>query len=181
MKQFLAIAAAFAIVTPAEARLVVPASAFGAVRLAAPTASVRSVSVVPTSGRAHVVIGVDQSVDVNDFTLEGPYRVVIDLQGATLNMGARYDRLARGGVTNIRAAQYKPNIVRVVIEMDAPHPYELSRANGEVRVSIDGGSASFAAWYSSGSQTAARDAEPVARNAEPATGDRRSATGDRRL
>jgi type IV pilus assembly protein PilQ len=170
MKQFLAIAAAFAIVTPAEAHLAGSASAFG-VRFAATSASVRSVSVVPTSGRAQVVIGVDQSVDVNDFTLEGPYRVVIDLQGATLAMGARYDRLARGGVTNIRAAQFKPNIVRVVIEMNAMHPYEVTRADGEVRVAIDGGSASFAAWYSSGRQpervvsstsNAASAASPVA-------------------
>src|SRR6266542_3328037 len=153
MKQFLAIAAALAVVGPAEARLVGPAGALSAAREAAPSASVRSVSVVPTSGRAQVIIGVDKSVEVKDFTLGGPYRVVVDLQGATLNMGARYDRLARGGVTNIRAAQYKPNIVRVVIEMDAPHPYELSRADGEVRVAINGGTASFAAWYSSGKQS----------------------------
>jgi type IV pilus assembly protein PilQ len=170
MKQFLAIAAAFAIVTPAEAHIAASARAFGSTRSAAPSASVRSVSVVPTSGRAQVVIGVDQSVDVEDFTLEGPYRVVIDLQGATLNMGARYDRLARGGVTNIRAAQWKPNIVRVVIEMDAPHPYQVSRGNGEVRVSIDGGTASFAAWYSSGNQPVARNAVPETRDPYPVTG-----------
>jgi type IV pilus assembly protein PilQ len=104
---------------------------------------------VPTSGRAQVVIGVDASVDVDDFLLESPYRIVIDLKGARLDMAPRYDKHTRGGVTNIRAAQFKPNVVRVVIEMDAAHPYEVSRADGEVRVDVSGGVASFDAWHSS--------------------------------
>ena len=101
------------------------------------------------SGRAEVVIGVDASVEVDDFTLESPYRIVIDLKGATLAMAPRYDRQARGGVTNIRAAQNKPNVVRVVIELDAPHPYEVSRGDGQVLVDVSGGVASFSAWHSS--------------------------------
>jgi type IV pilus assembly protein PilQ len=110
---------------------------------------VRTVRVVPAAGRAQVIIGVDASVEVDDFLLESPYRIVIDLKGATLDMTPRYDRLARGGVTNIRAAQFRPNIVRVVIEMDAPHTYEVSRANGEVRVVVSGAASTFDAWYSS--------------------------------
>ena len=65
------------------------------------------------------------SVEVDDFALEAPYRVVIDLKGATLGMAPRYDRVAAGGVTNVRAAQFKPNVVRVVIEIDAAHSYEV--------------------------------------------------------
>ena len=65
------------------------------------------------------MIGVDASVDVDDFALESPHRVVVDLKGAVLGMAPRYDRHARGGVINVRAAQFKPNVVRVVIEMDA--------------------------------------------------------------
>jgi len=38
----------------------------------AATANVRSVSVMPSSGRAEVVIGVDAAVDVQDFTLDSP-------------------------------------------------------------------------------------------------------------
>src|SRR6185312_1218457 len=81
-------------------------------------ATVHSVSVVPSSGKTEVVIGVNAAVDVQDFTLESPARVVIDLKGATLNMAYRsYDRVARGGITNIRYSQFRPNIVRVVIEL----------------------------------------------------------------
>ncbi|MFN2602318.1 MAG: AMIN domain-containing protein [Gemmatimonadaceae bacterium] len=147
--------------------------AIAALTFGANSANVRTVSVVPTSGRAEVVIGVDASVEVDDFLLESPYRIVVDLKGATLDMAPRYDKHQRGGVTNIRAAQFKPNVVRVVIEMDAAHPYEVSRADGEVRVDVQGGAAQFDAWSSSAAaparavtQTTAKR-EPVSTNSEP--------------
>src|SRR6266540_20400 len=115
----------------------------------AATANVRSVSVMPSSGRAEVVIGVDAAVDVQDFTLDSPARVVVDLKGARLDMpGSSYDHQPRGGVVNVRFAQFRSNVVRVVIELDALHPYDVTRSNGEVRVAISGGQGSFAAWKS---------------------------------
>src|SRR6476646_12240741 len=98
-------------------------------------ATVHSVSVVPSSGKTEVVIGVNAAVEVQDFTLDAPARVVVDLNGATLDMSHRgYDKVSRGGIINIRYSQYRPNIVRVVIELDAKHPYEVTRTNDEVRV-----------------------------------------------
>lgn len=150
MRQFLAACAALALIPAAgglqAAAISAGSSAAGHEALYAP--AIRSVSVVPASGRAEIVIGVDASVDVDDFVLKAPYRVVVDLKGAVLGMAPRYDRLARGGVTNVRAAQFKPNVVRVVIEMDGAHTYEVTRKNGEVRVAVAGGTADFAAWYS---------------------------------
>jgi type IV pilus assembly protein PilQ len=165
MKQFLAIAAALSLVSPeAGLRAAERASEYASLHANAAGTSVRTVSVIPIAGRAQVVIGVDASVEVDDFLLESPYRIVIDLKGATLDMAPRYDRLARGGVTNIRAAQFKPNVVRVVIEMDAAHPYEVTRGDGEVRVAVSGGVASFNAWHSS-RDYAARIAAPPATSA----------------
>ena len=125
---------------PAAALLFLPTTA----------ATVHSVSVVPSSGKTEVVIGVNAAVDVQDFTLESPARVVIDLKGATLGMSHRsYDRIARGGITNIRYSQFRPNVVRVVIEMDAKHPYEVKRNDGEVRVAVTGGkTADYSSWSS---------------------------------
>jgi len=143
MRQFLAACAAL---------LVIPAAG-AAARIETPNApAVRSVSVVPASGRAEIVIGVDASVDVDDFALESPYRVVVDLKGAVLGMRPTYDRQMRGGVTNVRAAQFKPNVVRVVIEMDGAHSYDVTRKDGEVRVAIAGTNANFASWSSDPSQ-----------------------------
>jgi type IV pilus assembly protein PilQ len=168
MRQFLAACAALALI-PAAGSLQAAASGAGSpAAYSVPNApSVRSVSVVPASGRAEIVIGVDASVDVDDFALESPHRVVVDLKGAVLGMTPRYDRLARGGITNVRAAQFKPNVVRIVIEMDAPHSYEVVRKNGEVRVTVAGGAGAFTAWYSSPGAQAATTAAAATAPASP--------------
>jgi len=162
MKQLLAIAATFALVSsPPGLRVVERASEFTVLHAGGHSAPVRTVSVIPAAGRAQVVIGVDASVDVEDFLLESPYRIVIDLKGATLDMAPRYDRLARGGVTNIRAAQFKPNVVRVVIEIDAAHTYEVSRNDAEVRVAVAGAGPAFAASRPQGSDSKPCPDDPI--------------------
>ncbi|MEO5903595.1 MAG: secretin N-terminal domain-containing protein [Gemmatimonadaceae bacterium] len=151
MKRFLAACAALALIPVAGTLQAAGDRGESTVTLnVAPAApAIRAVSVVSVAGRAEIVIGVDASVEVDDFALEAPYRIVVDLKGATLGMSPRYDRVARGGVINVRAAMFKPNVVRVVIEMDAAHPYELVRKDGEVHVAIAGGTVEFAAWHSS--------------------------------
>ncbi len=151
MRQFLAAWAALALVPVAgtlqAAGVRIESSAPANVAPTAP--AIKAVSVVSAAGRAEIVIGVDPSVEVDDFALESPYRVVVDLKGATLGLSPRYDRVARGGVTNVRAAMFKQNVVRVVIELDAAHPYELVRKDGEVHVVVAGGTSEFVAWHSS--------------------------------
>src|SRR5687768_1325368 len=135
---------------PAAALLFLPPSA----------ASVHTVSVVPASGKTEVVIGVNAAVVVRDFTLGSPNRVVIDLQGATLNMSGRtYDKVSRGGITNVRYSQFRANVVRVVVELDGVHPYEVKRGDGEVRVAISGGNVASSSW--STSRTAQYAAAPA--------------------
>ncbi|MFL5572428.1 MAG: AMIN domain-containing protein [Gemmatimonadaceae bacterium] len=131
---------------PVAALLFLPTSA----------ATVHSVSVVPSSGKAEVVIGVNAAVEVQDFTLDAPARVVVDLKGATLDMSHRsYDRVARGGIINIRYSQYRPNIVRVAIELDAKHPYEVNRGDGEIRIAITGGKTTdYTSWSAAPSRKA---------------------------
>ncbi|MGI9076553.1 MAG: AMIN domain-containing protein, partial [Gemmatimonadaceae bacterium] len=111
-------------------------------------AEVTSLSVVSASGRAEVVIAVDGSIDVQDFVLTSPARVVLDLKGARLVMPPRpYDKVARGGINNVRLAQYKDDVVRVVIDLDAEHDYTVARNARGVQVSISGGPAEFTAWH----------------------------------
>src|SRR5256714_5596261 len=153
---------------PAAALLFLPSS----------VATVHSLSVVPSSGKAEVVIGVNAAVEVQDFTLEAPARVVVDLKGATLDMPNRtYDKVARGGITNVRYSQYRPNIVRVVIELDAKHPYEVKRNPNEVRVAVTGGkTAEYSSWgitsrrsYASAPATTSATARQTAKHDVPKT------------
>ena len=111
---------------------------------------VRGVSVVPAAGKVEVVIDLQGAVQLNDFTLTSPARLVIDLQGARLSVPATlYDGKNRGGVRNVRYAQFKPDVVRVVIDLDALKDYEVERVGGQVRVRIGTERTAFTAWSSS--------------------------------
>ena len=136
-------------------------------RTIAPPSAVTSLSVVPGTGRAEVVIGVSGAVKVSDFRLDGPHRVVVDLAGARLSTPSAYDKVRRGGITNVRASQYKAEVVRIVVDLTGPRGYKVARTEGEVRISIEG-SDRFAAWSSQpGGPTVVRSAS-MQRVAEPA-------------
>jgi type IV pilus assembly protein PilQ len=109
---------------------------------------VKAVSVLPAPGRAEVVIDVTGSVGYQDFTLAGPSRLVVDITGATLTATrAVYDGVNRGGIVDVRYSQYRDDVVRIVIELDALHDYTIVRAEGTVRISL-GSDQTFAAWSS---------------------------------
>ena len=111
---------------------------------------VRGVSVLPATGKVEVVIDLRGAAVVQDFTLSNPARLVIDIQGARLTAPvALYDGKNRGGVRNIRYAQFKPDVVRIVIDLDALKDYQVERAAGQVRVRIGSERTVFAAWSSS--------------------------------
>lgn len=119
---------------------------------------VTAVSVLPSPGQAEVVIDVRGGVQVSDFVLRNPDRLVLDLSGAHLIAPSmRYDGVARAGIRDIRYAQFAPDIVRVVVQLDQPRDYEVSQDSTGVHVTFTSGQ-SFAAWSS---DLARRDAAPL--------------------
>ncbi|MEP6990248.1 MAG: AMIN domain-containing protein [bacterium] len=143
MKPVLAVIVASALLMGPSAQRVEARSAEG---------SVMSLSVIPASGKAEIVIGVSGGVEVRDFTLASPDRIVIDFSGASLALGSRgYDRIARGAVTDVRYSQFRKGTVRVVVYLDGPRAYQLSKSDGEVRVALTlPAGAQFAAWHLGG-------------------------------
>jgi type IV pilus assembly protein PilQ len=112
--------------------------------------AVTGLSLVPGDGRADVVLTLSGPVEVQDFTVPSPHRIVLDLTGARLvPMGRFYDRVARGGISNIRLSQYRTDVVRVVLDMDRDRDYEVIREGNTIRVSLTA-DATFAAWHSTG-------------------------------
>jgi len=111
-------------------------------------ATVVSLSVVPTTGRADVVIRVDGTVSYKHFVLSKPDKIVVDLANTTLGVPSAdaYDGVARGGITKIRYSQFTKSVVRVVLTLDAAHDYEVTQSNGEVHVSVEGGAEKFTPW-----------------------------------
>jgi type IV pilus assembly protein PilQ len=125
---------------------------------------VRGVSVLPASGKVEIVIDLQGAAVIQDFTLANPARLVIDLQGTRLTAPvALYDGKNRGGVRNVRYAQFKPDVVRIVIDLDALKDYQVERVGGQVHVRIGTESTGFAAWSSSSVTPAAPVAAAPAR------------------
>lgn len=129
---------------------------------------VTAVSVLPGAGRALVIIDVRGSVNVQDFTLANPARLVIDVQGATLRApNLRYDGSNRGGILNVRYSQFRPDVVRIVLEMESLKDYELEYVDDAIRISF-GTDRNFAAWssstmmYGAGVSTMPQPTTPVA-------------------
>lgn len=119
-------------------------------------AAVTAISVVPGAGRADVVVAFNGAVEVKDFVLQNPRRIVVDLRGATMRTSAPlYDRIARAGITNVRMAQFSPEVVRLVLDLDGPRQYSIARGENELRVSVIGPDA-FAPWSSGATAVAAQ-------------------------
>jgi len=96
----------------------------GAVRADEPASGeVTTVSLSPTAGKAEVVIGIHGAVQVRDFMLTSPDRLVLDVVGARLNQtaAALYDGVKRGGVLNLRYSQFRPDVVRIVLDPGLAH------------------------------------------------------------
>ncbi|MGQ0540150.1 MAG: AMIN domain-containing protein [Gemmatimonadaceae bacterium] len=111
---------------------------------------VTAVSIVSAAGRAEVVITVDGPVDVHDFTVGNPDRIVLDLSVARLQRGGQsYDGVVRAGIANVRMAQFRPDVVRIVLDLNERREYTVARGEREVRIAI-ASDEQFAAWSSSG-------------------------------
>jgi type IV pilus assembly protein PilQ len=125
------------------------------VNTARPTADVTAVSVRPASRGAELVVDVRGVVDVSDFVLSEPARVVVDLVGARLVAPLiTYDGVSRGGIRNVRYSQFRSDVVRVVVELDSPRDYEVRQEDAAVRLVLSGAADAFQAWSSAGPQPA---------------------------
>jgi type IV pilus assembly protein PilQ len=110
---------------------------------------VRAVSVLPAPGKVAVVIDLRGAVEVQDFTLSSPARLVIDLTGARLaGRVTLYDGRNRGGIKNIRYAQFRPDVVRIVIDLDVLKDYQIKRGDKQVRIELGTDRGTFDPWSS---------------------------------
>src|SRR5690349_5161152 len=131
---------------------------------------VTAVSLAPAAGKTELVVAVKGAVDVRDFLLTSPDRLVLDVVGATLGSttASLYDGVKRGTVVNLRYSQFRPDVVRIVVDLDGPQTYKVDRSGGAIRVSFDSGD-KFQTWSSKDHAAAAElaDASDSAEEAAP--------------
>lgn len=131
------------------AALALSLAASGATAAAGPNdADVTAISVLPAPGSALVVIDVSGAVSVQDFTLENPTRLVVDVVGARLRApGVVYDGRNRGGILNIRYSQFRSDVVRIVLELERLADYQLDYRDDAIRLALST-DRNFQAWSS---------------------------------
>jgi type IV pilus assembly protein PilQ len=145
-----------------------PASASEARADAPGGGEVTAVSLAPAAGKAEVVIAIRGAVEVKDFLLTSPDRLVLDVVGATLgeNAPAVYDGVKRGVVTNLRYSQFRPDVVRIVLDLDGPTTYQVQRAGDAIKVAF-APPARFQAWTSQEAHEELADEAPAAPTRRP--------------
>ncbi len=105
----------------------------------------------------------------SDFALQGPARVVVDIQGARSDLASgRFDGLDRGGVKGVRTSQHAPDVVRVVVDLERDFRYTVTRVQGGLRISLESGAQAFQPWSSGAAYADADGGSGAARLSAPA-------------
>ncbi|NJD19985.1 MAG: AMIN domain-containing protein [Gemmatimonadetes bacterium] len=138
---------------------------------------VTEVAIAPADQHTSVLIAVDGDVEFRDFTMEGPYRLVVDVLGARHALpNGEFSDVNRGGVRSVRASQYSDEVVRVVLVLSETPTYTIAPDPRGIRITLDNAEGDFAPWSSGGAAGApAAPAAPTARPQAAAVDGRASA------
>ena len=122
---------------------------------AGPAASgrVTALRLAPAAGMAELTIEIEgESTRWTDFSLGDPPRMVVDIEGAHNALSSqRYDAVVnRGGIRAVRASQYQPDVVRVVVDLDEAISYEIQEVPGGIRIAFLEPTVAFEPWSSEG-------------------------------
>jgi type IV pilus assembly protein PilQ len=130
--------------------------------------AIREVRIVPAGAETEIVVVTSGAIEVRDFTLAEPPRLVLDLAGVDSGLPREsYDAIGRGGVMRLRSSWFRSGVLRLVFDLAEVPDYQKSVGADEVRVRFTNPGAAFEAWSTGSSasgETAARSAgmAPVA-------------------
>lgn len=126
--------------------------------------NVQALRLEARDGRTELTVQVTGGeVRWSDFALQGPARVVVDIQGARSDLSSgRFDGINRGGVRGVRTSQHSADVVRVVVDLDRDFPYTVTRVADGLRITLQAGSQAFAPWSSGAAYAQAPGQRPAA-------------------
>ena len=106
--------------------------------------SVRSIAASTDGGQVEVRIAADGELKYKAFRLEGPSRLVIDLEGVKSAVAKNNLAVDDDVVRRVRVAQFQPNVARVVVDLARKTEYEIHPAGDALRVVFPAGGAAAA-------------------------------------
>jgi type IV pilus assembly protein PilQ len=106
------------------------------VSVQAPVAAsvISSVAITQAEQRASVRVEGEGSLEVHATRMQNPDRLVLDFAGARLAVRKTSIPGVSAPVRGVRLAQYRPDVTRVVVDLTAAAPYQISRDGAAVVV-----------------------------------------------
>jgi type IV pilus assembly protein PilQ len=99
-------------------------------------AVISSVAITQSPECAAVRVQGEGRLDVHAARMHSPDRLVLDFAGARLAVGKTVIPGVAAPVRGVRIGQYRPDVARVVIDLTAATPYQVSRDGGAVVISF---------------------------------------------
>jgi type IV pilus assembly protein PilQ len=112
--------------------------------------SVVGVRLAAGDGGAELTIQLSGPARYSDFTLSDPARLVVDVEGARVELPRSRYEVARAGVAGIRSSQFAPGVVRIVVDLERAMRYSISTVSEGIRVDFGGSTVAFEPWSSGG-------------------------------
>lgn len=102
-------------------------------------------------GITQITLSADESFIYTDFTLTNPYRIVLDITGfSSLLQSDSFTDVKRGNVKGIFLNRFKKgNFLRVVIELEKPLSYTISKNTHRISLFLSSKTEPFSPWKAS--------------------------------
>ncbi len=140
---------------------------------ATPAGSVNAVRIAPAGQETEITILTSGRVDVQDFQLSDPARLIVDVEGARHALPhSDYENIGRGGVVRLRTSQFRDDVVRLVFDLSRSEEYKVERDGDAVHLRFQNPGTSFESWstgpavaHEAGTSDASAPTPAVARRA----------------
>ncbi len=108
---------------------------------------VTEIKIAAVDGETEIVIVAEGEIEVSDFLLDEPTRLILDLRGARHALPRyTYEEIGRGGVIRLRSSQFLDDVVRLVIELTFAPVYSIDVRAGVVTVRFRNPGPPFEPW-----------------------------------
>ena len=113
----------------------------------APAGRVQEVRISPDGDETEIAVLTNGDVEVRDFILRDPARLILDVHGAVneLREGS-FEGIGRGGIVRLRSSQFTDDVVRLVFDLAQPANYHTSQDAAGYTVRFANPGSTFEPW-----------------------------------
>jgi len=115
----------------------------------APAGRVQEVRISPSGDETEIAVITYGDVEVRDFILRDPARLILDVHGAVNELPeGTFEGIGRGGIVRLRSSQFRDDVVRLVFDLARPANYHTTDDGGRYTVRFANPGAAFEPWSS---------------------------------